>query len=108
MKFSLKQATITQNKDLVLKIRDNELEVVKRTKYLDVQIDCSLDWKERIKAVSGKVSRAVGFLKTLYKGIVEPHFRYCFSGGQNEDLKLKIRDNELEVVQKTKIPQFAD
>ena len=81
----------SQNKDLDLKIRDNDLEVVKKTKYLGVQIDCSLDWKEQIKAVSSKVSRAVGFLKhaksflpketlqTLYTGIVEPHFRYCCS-----------------------------
>ena len=52
-----------QNEDLKLKIRDNELEVVKKTKYLGLQIDCSLDWKEQIKAVSAKVSRAVGFLK---------------------------------------------
>ena len=80
-----------QNEDLKLKIRDNELEVVKKTNYFGLQIDCSLDWKEQIKAVSAKVSRAVGFLKnaksvlpketlqTLYTGIVEPHFRYCCS-----------------------------
>ena len=81
----------SQNKDLDLKIRDNDLEVVKKTKYLGVQIDSSLNWKEQIKAVSSKVSRAVGFLRhaksflpketlqTLYTGIVEPHFRYCCS-----------------------------
>ena len=81
----------SQNKDLDLKIRDNDLEVVKKTKYLGVQIDCSLNWKEQIKAVSSKVSRAVGFLRhaksflpketlqALYTGIVEPHFRYCCS-----------------------------
>ena len=81
----------SRNEALVLKIRDNELEVVQKTKYLGVQIDCSLDWKEQIKAVSTKVSRAIGFLKhaksflplaslkTLYTGIVEPHFRYCCS-----------------------------
>ena len=80
-----------QNKHLKLKIRDNELDVVKKTKYFGLQIDCSLDWKEQIKTVSAKVSRAVGFLKhaksflpketlqTLYTGIVEPHFRYCCS-----------------------------
>lgn len=63
----------------------------KKTKYLGVQIDCSLDWKEQIKATSAKVSRALGFLKyakkflprealrTLYTSIVEPHFRYCCS-----------------------------
>ena len=62
-----------------------------RQNTLVLQIDCSLDWKEQIKAVSTKVSRAVGFLKhaksflpkealqTLYAGIVEPHFRYCCS-----------------------------
>ena len=71
-----------KNKDLDLKIRDNDLEVVNKTKYLGVQIDCCLDWKEQIKAVSSKVSKAAGFLKraksflpketlqTLYTGIV--------------------------------------
>ena len=80
-----------QNEDLQLKIRDNELEVVKKTKYLGLQIDCSLNWKEQIKAVSAKVSRALEFLRhaksflpketlqTLYTGIFEPHFRYCCS-----------------------------
>ena len=81
----------SQNEDIKLKIRDNELEVVNKKKYLGLQIDCSLDWKEQIKAVPAKVPRAVGFLKhaksfllkealqTLYTGIVEPHFRYCCS-----------------------------
>ena len=80
-----------QSEDLVLKIRDNELEVVKKTKYLGVQIDCSLDWNEQIKAISRMVSRALGFLRharsflsketllTFYKEIVEFHFRYCCS-----------------------------
>ena len=80
-----------QGMHLKLKIRDNELDVVKKIKYLGLQIDCSLDWNEQIKTVSAKVSRAVGFLKhaksfllketlqTLYTGIVEPHFRYCCS-----------------------------
>ena len=83
----------SRNEALELKIRDNELEVVQKTKYLGVQIDCSLDWKEQIKAVSTKVSRAIGFLrhaksflpiaslKTLNKGIFEPYFRYCCSSG---------------------------
>ena len=50
------------------------------------KIDFSLDWKEQIKAVSAKASRAIGFLKhakkflprvtleNLYTGIVEPLF----------------------------------
>ena len=81
----------SRDEALELKIRENELEVVQKTKYLGVQIDCNLDWNEQIKAVSTKVSRAIGFLKhaksflpmaslkTLYTGIVEPHFRYCCS-----------------------------
>ena len=69
-----------------------ELDVAKKTEYLGVQVDNSLDWKaESIKAESSKVSRAIGFLKharnilpmaslkTLYSGIVKPHFRYCCS-----------------------------
>ena len=81
----------SRNDDLDLKIRDNDLEIIQKTKYLGVQIDKSLNWKEHIKTVSTKVSRAIGFLKhaktfrgqetlkTLYTGIVEPHFRYCCS-----------------------------
>ena len=51
-----------RNDDLDLKICDNELEVIPKTKYLGVQIDNSLNWKEHIKTVSTKVSRAIGFL----------------------------------------------
>ena len=71
---------------LCLKIRDNDLTQVEKTKYLGVQVDNSLDWKEHIKSV---FTRAVGLLKyakrflsqysmkTLYTSIVEPHFRHC-------------------------------
>ena len=76
----------SQGKALELKIHNNELDVVQKAKYLGVQINCSLDWKEQIKAISTEVSRAIGFLKhaqlflpmaslkTLYIGIVEPYF----------------------------------
>ncbi len=86
-----RNALESTNQTLELYIRDSELEVVQKTKYLGVQIDCSLDWKEQIKATSAKVSRALGFLKyakkflprealiTLYTSIVEPHFRSCCS-----------------------------
>ena len=67
-----------------LTIRGNELDIVNKTKYLGIHADNSLDWKEHIKAVSTKSSRAIGFLKqatnilpiaslkTLYSSIVEP------------------------------------
>ena len=81
----------SSDQNLELNIRENELDVVHNTKYLGIQIDSSLDWKEQIKATSAKASRAIGFLKyakkylpkttlkTLYISIVEPHFRYCCS-----------------------------
>ena len=50
-----------QNDVLDLHIHNNKLDVVQKTKYLGVQIDSSLDWKEQIKAVSTKVSMAVAF-----------------------------------------------
>ena len=61
------------------------------TKYLGVQVDNTLDWREHTKKISSKVSRAIGFLeharsflpeeslRILYTGIVEPHFHYCSS-----------------------------
>ena len=83
------KALKSKNESLRLKIHVDELEVVQKTEYLGVQIDNSLDWKEHIKVISSKVSKAVGFLrhakpflpeetlKTLYTRIIEPHFRYC-------------------------------
>ena len=53
----------SRNGALELKIRDNELEVVQKTQYLGVQIDCHLDCKEQIKAFFTKVSRAIGLLR---------------------------------------------
>ena len=52
---------ITSNQNLELNIRNNELDVVQKTKYHGVQTDSSLDYKEQIKAVSAKVSRAMAF-----------------------------------------------
>ena len=76
------------NKDLLVKIRGTEIEVFLNAKYLGIHVDNSQEWKEHIKVMSSKVSRAVGFLKharsflslgalkTLHNRIVEPHFRY--------------------------------
>ena len=78
-----------KNESLMLRVHVDELEVVQKTKYLGVQKDNFLDWNEHIKVTSSKVSKAVGFLwhgkpflpeetlKTLYTGIIEPHFCYC-------------------------------
>ena len=57
-------------------------------KYLGVHIDNKLKWKDHIKAVASKVTRAITMisytrkfipkhtLKMLYQGLVEPHFRF--------------------------------
>ena len=75
-----------QGESLKLKIRNNELEVVQKSKYLTNQIDNTLDWKEHIHTVSSKVSRGIGFLrhakaflpeetlKNMCTGILEPTF----------------------------------
>ena len=51
----------SRNGALELKIRDNELVVVQKAKYLEVQIDCSLDCKVQINAVATKVSGRLAF-----------------------------------------------
>ena len=68
-----------------------EVEMVDYVKYLGVQIDRHLSWDEHIHFVRSKVSRAIGLLKyakklltqdtlcKMYRGIVEPHLRYCCS-----------------------------
>ena len=38
----------SSNQNLEVNIRNNDLDVVQKTKYLGVQIDCSLDWKEQM------------------------------------------------------------
>ena len=60
-------------------------------KYLGVQIDSELKWREHITSAIGKISRAMGMLKyakkyllldigkIMYRSIVEPHFRNCCS-----------------------------
>ena len=75
------KALKSKNASLRLKNHVDELEVVQKTKYLGVQIEKSLDWKEDIKVTLSKVSKAVGFsrpaklflpeetLNTLYTGI---------------------------------------
>ena len=68
-----------------------KLRSLKKAKYLGVQLDQNLVWDEHARYVCTKVSRALGFLKYakkplpqetlshIYRGIVEPYFRYCSS-----------------------------
>ena len=72
-------------------IDGSQIEIVERGKYLGVQLDQHLAWDEHARFVCTKVSRDLGFLKYakkslpqetlshIYRGIVEPCFRYCSS-----------------------------
>ena len=72
-------------------IGDSQVENFDRIRYLGLTIDKNLNWKELINSHCTKISRVIGFLKCtrrylsqnilirLYRGIVEPHFRFCCS-----------------------------
>ena len=72
-------------------IDDSQIEIVEKAKYFGVQLDQHLVWDEHARYVCTKVSRALRFLKYakkllpqetlshIYRGIVEPYFRYCSS-----------------------------
>ena len=72
-------------------IDGSQIEIVEKAKYLGVQLDQHLIWDEHVRFLCAKVSRALGFLKYakkllpqktlshIYRGIVEPYFRYCSS-----------------------------
>ena len=54
-----RKTLIDSNLKLDLTIEGNELEGVPCIKYLGVQIDHNLNWKEHIKTISLKISRAL-------------------------------------------------
>ena len=72
-------------------ISNLHIDVVANAKYLGIQLDKHLLWDENTKALRSKISRSLGFLKyakkllpkhtlsQMYRGIVEPHFRYWCS-----------------------------
>ena len=72
-------------------IHEEHIEVICNSKQLFVHIDEDMTWKNKIKSVSEKASRAISFLKyakhflstsivkTLCTSNVEPQFQYCCS-----------------------------
>ena len=73
------------------KISEEPIEQKTCVKYLGIQIDSQLKWKEHVAPVSLKVSRDIGMikyaktflptetLKLLYRGLIEPQLRFCCS-----------------------------
>ena len=55
------KALKSKNESLRSKIQVDKLEVVQKTKYLGVQIDDSLDWKEHIKVTTSRPQNQSGF-----------------------------------------------
>ena len=102
---NLKKISDKQIESPSFAIGDSQVEIVEKTKYLGVQLDQHLVWDEHTRFLRAKVSRALGFLKyakkllpqetlsQIYRGIVEPHFRYCCSvwGSCGESRRLTLQ-----------------
>ena len=70
-------------------IDDEVVPMINEAKYLGIQIEKTLSWKEHINIIASKISRGIGMLryakryvplstvKTMYRSIVEPYLRYC-------------------------------
>lgn len=79
------------DRDIVIKINNEEIQQVKSIKYLGMFIDNNLKMAEQVDYIIKKVSKKIGFLGrismklplwhriTLYKTIIAPHFEYCSS-----------------------------
>ena len=105
-------------------IGDSQVENLNQIKYLGVIIDRSLNWEEHINTLRTKVSQAIGFLKyarkflpqntlsKMYRGIVEPHFRYCCSvwgccGATKLQTLQKLQNRAARIVTKSKFDTSA-
>ena len=66
--------------NLSLNIIGNDLDVVRKVKYLRVLVDDSLDWMDQIKVISLNVSKALGLLKHAKTFLPVPSLRslYCY------------------------------
>ena len=72
-------------------VSEELIEQMTCVKYLGIEIDSQLKWTEHVATVSLKVSRAMEMikfakkflptetLKLLYRGLIEPHLRFCCS-----------------------------
>ena len=75
------------------KIGCEDVKLVSDVKYLGVQVDQELKWTTHLNTVTKKISIGIGILrfakqylplstiKTMYKSLVEPYFRYCSQFG---------------------------
>ena len=72
-----------------IRIKGRVIRRANSTKCLETVSDEGLKWDEHVSYISSKILRNIGIIKrvrtllpketldTLYKTLVEPHFRYC-------------------------------
>ena len=109
---------------MIFSIGGSEVEMVDKAKNLGMQFDKHLAWDEHIHFVRSKVSRAIVFLKyakkllqkdtlsKMYRGIVEPHHRYCCSvwgacGGTGLQVLQKLQNRAARIVTNSSYDSFA-
>ena len=84
------QSQLRNFDDLVgIRIKGRVIRRANSTKYLGTILDECLKWDKHVSYISSKILRNIGVIKrvriflpketldTLYKTLVEPHFRYC-------------------------------
>ena len=76
---------------ILFQIFDDENEYTDNIKYVGLEIDPPLNWKEQITTIISKISRGIGILKypkryfplhtiqRMHNSIVDPHLRCCCS-----------------------------
>ena len=105
-------------------IGDTNIDIVQSTKYLGIILDQHLAWDEHITLLQAGISRALSFLKyakkflllkvlnLIYKGVVEPHFRYCCSvwgncGESKKNALQKLQHRAARIVTNSSYDAFA-
>ena len=93
MIFRRNRNRILLNKELL--INGEPISMVETTKFLGIQIDSCLTWRNHIQCVSGKASRGLGIiykarkyldqasLVTLYYSFIYPYLTYCIESWGN-------------------------
>ena len=86
-----KHHMVNGDSEINFHINEDNLNMTGSNRYLGVQIDSELKWREHITFVIYKIPRAMGMLKyakkylpldtvkNIYACVVEPHFRNCCS-----------------------------
>ena len=87
----LKNINNSETQNLQIVIDQEPVSKIKHTKYLRIVVDQFLNWEEHISALIKKIPKEIRILrygkrylplttvKSMYRSVVEPHFRFCCS-----------------------------